>query len=231
MISVDEYLYSDRERLDTSLSQAIADRLRHCIGQSGSVRLAVSGGSTPRNMLVHLSRQDLDWSKVTVLLVDERWVDPASERSNERMVRECLLQNQAATADFKGLYIPDCSATDAVAALKPVTDILEKPLDILLLGMGEDGHTASLFPCAKNITSLLEADITEKLVPVIPETAPDERMSLSFGSLIQARLTCLHITGEMKRDILQKIMTGQKEAPVGSVIREAKGSVRLYWAP
>ncbi len=231
MISLDEYLYSDRERLDTALSQAVADTLRHCIGQSGSACLAVSGGSTPRNMLAQLSRQDLDWSKVYVLLADERWVDPVSERSNERMVRECLLQNQAAAADFKGLYVPDCPAKDAIAALKPVTDILEKPLDILLLGMGEDGHTASLFPCAKNITSLLDADIAEKLVPVIPETAPDERMSLSFGSLIQARFICLHIAGEMKRDVLQKIMAGQKEAPVGSVIQEAKGSVRLYWAP
>ncbi len=231
MISLDEYLYSDRERLDTALSQAVADTLRHCIRRSGSARLVVSGGSTPRNMLAQLSLQDLNWSKVTVLLADERWVDPTSERSNERMVRECLLQNQASAANFKGLYVPDCPAKEAVAELKTVTDILEKPLDILLLGMGEDGHTASLFPCAKNITSLLEADPAQKLMPVTPETAPDERMSLSFYSLIQARLICLHITGEMKRDVLQKIMVGKKTAPAGSVIQEARGSVRLYWAP
>ncbi|MEP3244304.1 MAG: 6-phosphogluconolactonase [Sneathiella sp.] len=231
MICPDEYLYSDTAVLNAALSASVAETLRARISAHGKAVLVVSGGSTPQMMLQALSQQKLDWSKVTILLADERWVDPSSDRSNEKMVRACLLQNEAKDARFKGLHLSGCKPDEAPSRLEEGLAFLEEGIDVLLLGMGEDGHTASLFPCAENISDLLSEQNDAKTVMVRPQTAPDTRISLSFGVLVKAGLTCLHITGEMKKEIWQKVSSGHLEAPVGQVFKKAQGQIRLYWAP
>ncbi len=231
MTCPDEYLYSDTATLNAALSSSVAEVLRDRISVHGKAVLVVSGGSTPQMMLQALSLQKLDWPKVTILLADERWVEPSSDRSNEKMIKTYLLQNEAEDAHFRGLYLPDCDPDDAPFRLAESLAFLEEGIDVLLLGMGEDGHTASLFPCAENISDLLTGQNDAKTVIVRPQTAQDTRISLSLGVLAKADLTCLHITGEMKKEIWQKVSSGQLEAPVGQVFKKAQGQTRLYWAP
>ncbi|MFT6559447.1 6-phosphogluconolactonase [Sneathiella sp.] len=231
MVLISECLFSDAEKLDENLAKKVGELLSAAIAERGSAVLVVSGGNTPKNMFRILSQEKIDWQQVTVLLADERWVETWSERSNEKMVRACLLQYAAAEAHFVGYYHPDKTAEEALPVLNNILVMLDQPIDVLLLGMGEDGHTASLFPCAPNAASLLNPNEPLKLVIVEPSSAPDKRVSLSFPVLCQARSTVLHITGEMKKEVLQKITSGTIEAPIGEVLASGDGLKMLYWSP
>jgi len=230
MILADEYNFSSVEKLDAALSHEIAIALDAAISAKGQAVLVVSGGNTPKGMLMKLSQQAILWSNVTVLAADERWVDVSNSRSNERMIRQYLLQNDAASATFIGFYTPNVEAIQAPLMLEDTLDLLKSPIDALVLGMGEDGHTASLFPCAANIENLLTEKEGLKTAFVKPGTAPDARITLSFLTLTKACHTFLHFTGDLKKEIYQKIISGDFQAPLGHVLEASSGKIRLYWA-
>ncbi|MEH6402106.1 MAG: 6-phosphogluconolactonase [Sneathiella sp.] len=230
MFLADEYNFSSTEKLDAALSEEIAKILIAAISDRGDASLVVSGGNTPKGMLISLSKQKIPWSNVTVLLADERWVDASDSRSNEKMVRQYLLQNEASAASFIGFYIPNAAAMQASALLEDKLGLLDRPIDALVLGMGEDGHTASLFPCAANIDELLTEKEGLKTDFVKPGSAPDDRITLSFSTLTKARHTFLHFTGDLKKEIYQKILSGDLQVPLGRVLEASKGNIRLYWA-
>lgn len=230
MISLDEYIFSAKELLDDALSVQIANLLRSAIEGKNSATLILSGGNTPKGMLDKLSQINLPWEKVTVLLADERWVGPDHERSNEKMLRQCFLKNNATKATLISLHISHVEANEAPPLFEEKLQFLERSADVLVLGMGEDGHTASLFPCAKNIEQLLSDKNQLKTVMVAPLTAPDKRISLSFPILADAENIFVHFTGDLKKEIFQKIAAGFQDAPLGRLLGATEANTRLYWA-
>lgn len=187
------------KRLVSILQQAIAER--------GQAYLVVSGGKTPQVLFTTLSQVDLAWDKVTVLLADDRWLDDQQTDSNERLVKATLLQHNAKAARFVSLYANVASAFEGVAQVLPRIASLPT-FDAVILGMGEDGHTASLFPCSAQITDGL-ADNAPAVLAVQPQTAPYQRMSLSLPRLLDSRNIFLHLVGSNKLAVLNSAMADQ----------------------
>lgn len=225
--------FSTKENLDISLAKTISQLLSEAIKQKGRASFAVSGGSTPKGLFSILSKTDIDWSKVTVTLADERWVALDSEDSNTRLVHENLLQNKASKAKFFHLKQGEklCDETLADLNLAAKTSLL--PLDVLVLGMGEDGHTASLFPCSDQIAQGLNETNENPLLSVTPKTAPHQRISFSLASLITSKHVFLHLCGENKQVVLNKALSGVNkfEMPIRAFLQHPSLNTQIYWAP
>jgi len=194
--------------------------------------MAVSGGSTPKGFFAALSLIDLAWSKVTITLADERWVEFDNDASNTRLVHENLLQNKAKLATFfhikKGELLSEQTLSELNKQAKE--DLL--PLDVLILGMGEDGHTASLFPCSDQIEQGLSLDNSNALMKVVPKTAPNDRITFTFAHLIQSKNIILHVCGESKKVVLAKANAGTDffEMPVRAFLQNQTVTTQIYWA-
>ncbi len=223
--------FTTREDLDCALAQSICQILSAAIKEKGKASIAVSGGSTPKGLFRILSQSDIDWSKVTVTLADERWVSIDSNDSNTRLVHENLLQNRAASAKFFHLKQGEEFSEETLNDLNIAANQTLLPLDVLILGMGEDGHTASLFPCSKQIKQGLESDVT--LLKVIPDTAPHQRISFSFTALQKSENTFLHLCGENKKTVLEQATKGQDvfEMPIRAFLNHPSLKTEVYWAP
>ena len=214
-----ERLFESRGSLSSALATDVANALQHHVRVKGSACLAVSGGSTPKLFFETLSRFDIPWSKITVTLVDERQAPETSPRSNAKLVRENLLQNSAAGAEFVPLFEnPDA---ENVATL-----------DVVVLGMGSDGHTASYFPGGDNLSEALNPKTGKRIVEMSAPAADEPRLTFTLPALLDAGLLCLHIEGQEKRDVLNQALTeGPVEAmPVRAVLRSKK-PLTLYWCP
>ena len=229
-----ESIFETREALVSEFSQRIVGILGDAIAEKGAASILVSGGSTPLPLFKALSESDLEWSKVTISLADERWVEPSDSASNEKLVRENLLQNKAANATFIGMKTSHSDANDGLEELNARYEAMSWPVDVLILGMGEDAHTASLFPCSEQIQTGLSTE--DKLLAVTPTTAPHQRMSFSLNALVQSKNVFLHLTGDSKKAVLDKALAGdislneaQLEMPIRAVLHNA--DVELLWAP
>lgn len=223
--------FEQRELLDEALADKVAALLTAALESKGKASIAVSGGSTPKGFFQALSKKKLAWQAITITLADERWVDIDSSDSNTKLVHEYLMQNEAVKAKFfhlkQGEIINDETLTDLNLAANQ--QIL--PLDVLILGMGEDGHTASLFPCSDEITQCLAND-SQALLKVTPKTAPHQRISFSFAALAQSKNTFLHISGISKKQVLAKAIAGQvcKEMPIRAFLQAPNINTQVYWA-
>jgi 6-phosphogluconolactonase len=203
--------------LAKQLASDVAEALSQSLAAKGSAVIAVSGGSTPKLFFEELSGRNLDWSRVTVTLVDERQVPETSDRSNAKLIRENLLRNRAARANFVPLYnnpvVADIASFDAV-----------------ILGMGSDGHTASFFPGGDRLSEALDPGTTKRLVAIKAPGAGEPRLTFTLPVLLEARLLGLHIEGDDKRRVLEDALKeGPIEAmPVRAILRAQK-PVSLYW--
>lgn len=230
---VHEHRFPDSTALAHALSGEIKVDLDEAIGVRRTATLVVSGGRTPLKLFKQLRTEKLDWSKVRVTLADERWVETTAEASNERFVREQLLIEQAADAHFVGLKnpapTPEAGADWAWRALSRVA----RPFDVVLLGMGEDGHTASLFPGSLALARALDATAAPGCVAVNALTAPHARVSLNLAALLDARRIILHIEGESKWQVYQRArMPGSAaELPVRAILHQKEVPIDVYWAP
>ncbi|XPF95486.1 6-phosphogluconolactonase [Colwellia sp. RE-S-Sl-9] len=224
--------FNTRNELDEALATKVANELSKAIAEKGKASLAVSGGSTPKGFFKALSQIDLAWDKVTITLADERWVDFESDASNTRLVHENLLQNNAKAATFfhikKGEQLSESTLTELNIAAKE--SVL--PLDVLILGMGEDGHTASLFPCSDQIEQGLSLNNTDALMKVVPKTAPNNRITFTFSHLIQSKNIILHVCGESKKTVLAQANAGADffEMPIRAFLQDQKVTTQVYWA-
>jgi 6-phosphogluconolactonase len=199
--------FGDTSALNIDFAGRLVHILQQAIEHRGEAYLVVSGGNTPKALFNTLSQAALAWNKVTVLLADDRWLDATQPDSNERLVKASLLQNNASAARFVSLYADTASAFDGVTEV--LARISELPtFDAVILGMGEDGHTASLFPCSKQLQSGL-ADDAAAVLAVEPQTAPYQRMSLSLPRLLNSRHIFLHLVGANKLAVLQRAMAEQ----------------------
>ena len=217
--------YPDREFLMLGLANTIAGQLADFLRREGKATLSVPGGTTPGPIFDTLSGVDLDWANVAVVLNDERWVPESSERSNTRLVRERLIRGRAAQARLVPLYAPADQPEEMLAALE---DGLRPhlPISVLLLGMGADMHTASLFPGADRLEEALSAN-APLLLPMRAEAAGEPRITLTAPVLRGAFNIHLLITGAEKRAALERAMTlSPTEAPVRAVLDNAT----VHWA-
>ncbi|MBT9556390.1 MAG: 6-phosphogluconolactonase [Myxococcales bacterium] len=205
------------DRLATAVSTALAHTL--ALGRPAS--LVVSGGSTPLPFFHALRDRVLPWARVSVLLADERQVPPDHRDSNERLVREHLLT--AGHAASAATWIP--LLEDAIRPLLPFTAVV--------LGMGADGHTASLFPEAPDRDTLLDPEGTALVAPVTPSIAPHPRLTLTLAALAQSRARFLHITGADKRSVFDAAIAsstaGTARLPIARV--HAAAPLQVFWSP
>ena len=232
-MSIERNVFSSKDKLAQALAEAVAENLNAGLDERGSASLAVSGGSTPKRFFEVLgAREDIDWENVTVTLVDERWVDEGSDRSNARLVKDNLLAGPAAAATFVPLYAgtPEPDAAGIDAANKTVAEV-PAPFDAVILGMGNDGHTASFFPGGDTLEDALNSD-----GPVLAIHAPgagEPRVTFTLPRLLDTRAVYLHIEGEEKAQVLDKALeTGPVESmPVRAVLSQNHIPVSLYWCP
>ncbi|MFP7571467.1 6-phosphogluconolactonase [Marivita sp. S2033] len=224
-MSYDFQSYPDREMLAMDLANKLSGDLRMSLKNADRVVLAVPGGTSPGPVFDDLCAANLDWSRVDVVLTDERWVPEDSPRSNTRLIRERLLVDRAAEARLLPLYKPASEPEDALAELQAqIKDNL--PLAVVLLGMGEDMHTASIFPGADQLTRALASDAPTLLAMRAPG-APEPRITLSARVLNEAMRKHVLIFGPEKRAALEKAEgLSNEEAPINAVLDEAI----VHWA-
>ena len=169
--------FADSNSLSRNLSRQLAANLAAAIAGRGLASLVVSGGKSPIRLFELLRAENLDWSRVCVALADERWVEPSDPDSNEKLVRDVLLKESAAAARFIGLKngapTPDLGAVSAWETFARVP----RPFDAVVLGMGDDGHTASLFPGSPNLARALNPAAVAGCVGMHSPVAPHPRLS------------------------------------------------------
>lgn len=217
------------------IARQIADELRTAIAARGRATLAVSGGKSPIALFEQLREQALDWSQVTVLLVDERCVPKDHADSNTALVRQHLLQGAAAAALFATLFdrvptkLNDTALCDLVASANQRLSTLSFPLDVVVLGMGEDGHTASLFPAAPGLDHALTS--VGPMAGVRPATAPHARLTLTLPVLLAARHLHLSIAGDAKRKVYQEAAkAANPNLPISLLLNHSACTVQVWIA-
>ncbi|MEE2526829.1 6-phosphogluconolactonase [Hyphobacterium sp. HN65] len=229
--------YDEFDGLVADVSDQIAEALDAAIKSRGHAVFAVSGGSTPLPVYERLSHYPLDWSKVTIVLVDDRWVEPGLKGSNEGAIRSDLLKGSAASARFIGLKTPHGRPDEAEEAVNERLAILERPFDVVVLGMGGDGHTASWFPHAEGLAAALAEDAPMAVALTAERseiTGPfTERMTLSRAALRGARFTILLLKGQDKRETwIRAVNPGPVEdMPVRALINDPSIEPIVFWAP
>jgi 6-phosphogluconolactonase len=216
-----------------ALAEHIANALRSAIAARGQASLAVSGGKSPIPLFEALREQDLDWSKVTIVLVDERVVPRDHADSNTALVARHLLQGRAAAARFLPFFrelAPTFNAEVLDALVRDAEDriaTLPWPLDVAVLGMGEDAHTASLFPGAPGYARAIATD--QRLAWVVPDTAPHARISFTLSALLAARELVLSISGERKLAVYRRAAQKADEAlPISLVINQTQAPLSVW---
>lgn len=226
--------FADSHALAVALAERVADRLRAGLLERDFALLAVSGGRTPLHFFELLSQASLDWSKVQVILVDERWVDEGDPRSNARLVRGHLLQHAAAAARFVSLYTGAATPEEGQAEASRRVHALPLPFDAVVLGMGPDGHTASFFPGGDQLDAALDPNRPGGVVPMRAPGAGEPRITLTLPTLLDTRHLFLHIEGEDKREVLAQARLGLGEAahyPVRAVLARSPVPADVYWCP
>lgn len=225
--------FESRADLDQELASLAATTLTAAIETRGHGYLVVSGGSTPLGFFQALSQhQTLDWSKVTVTLADDRWVAPGHADSNETLVYENLLQNAASGATFASLYSGDETPEKGVATLEAKFAALPT-FDLVILGMGGDAHTASLFPNTPALTQGLDPQSPHALIAVHPTTAPHARISMTLARLLRTENLVLHITGANKSEVFEQAIAPESHAtdmPIRAVALQQQTPLQVYYA-
>jgi 6-phosphogluconolactonase len=231
--STDVKRYPDAAALAQGLAADIAARLSAGTVERGLASLVVSGGNSPVKLFQALRTRPLDWSRVCVALADERWVEPTDAGSNEKLVRDNLLRDAAAAARFSGLKNAAASPDLGAASAWETFAHVPRPFDVTVLGMGDDGHTASLFPRSPNLESALDPNAAAGCVGMRAPTEPHARLSLNLSALLASRLVYILILGEAKLATFTAASGGGavEDMPVRAVLRQERTPVEVVWAP
>ena len=225
--------FSNTEELNRAMADSVCEQLNHVLQTQEQATLAVSGGSTPGPFFLELSQRDINWQNITITLADERCVSPDSPDSNTHLVQNKLRQNNAQAAAFFPLVTEKNLVPNTKALESEFRSQASLPLSMTILGMGNDGHTASLFPCAPTINALIK-DSGEALFHFVePSTAPYTRITFSLPTLLQSQKIFLHLVGKQKYQVLEKAITGKDslEMPIRAFLHHPDVSIDIYWAP
>ena len=223
--------FENTSALDIELAEKVAALLAADIQARGKASLVVSGGRTPMGFFHLLSQQLLDWSSVTVTLADERWVDADHQDSNEKLVRENLLINEAHQAQFISLKSAAENAVDAESECEQALASAGQ-FTVVILGMGDDGHTASLFPGTEALALGLDMNSGRTAIAVTPTAAPHQRMSMTLPRLLNDGQVIIHISGSSKQDVLLAAQNGDNaaELPIRAILGQQVAPLSVYWA-
>jgi 6-phosphogluconolactonase len=219
--------YNDLTSLEEGITQSISGLIRSAIETHGSAHILLSGGTTPLVVYARLAKEDIDWSKVWIGLVDERYVPLNHPKNNERALREALGEVVCGETHFIGMVHDDQDAEHNLSVVSVEYQLFMDRTDFILLGMGKDGHFASLFPN----DAASEIDLRAESVKILCTRAPDfptERITCSKGMLKQAKEVVLMITGTEKETIFNE--NKETGLPVGYLQREF-GQLNVFYAP
>jgi 6-phosphogluconolactonase len=224
--------FADGAALADAFAQWTADLLQKGVDERGESLLIVSGGTTPKRFFAALATCKIDWARVTITLADERCVVDDNPRSNARLLRETLLRDRAAAARFAPLANSKLSPEQELAAANARIADLPLPADLVVLGMGDDGHTASWFPGADNLAEAIDPAGRTLVLPMRAPGAPEPRLTLTARVLLRARALALHVEGADKRATLERAM-GEgpvEEMPIRAALREAGERLTIFEA-
>jgi len=224
--------FSEDQQLVETLATDISRKLQAAIVSRQKASLAVSGGSTPLGLFTRLSNTDIEWDKVSITLVDERWVGEESPDSNAALVQDRLLKGKASCASFIGLKNEQPDPFVAADQVHERLKQLPMPLDVAVLGMGEDGHTASFFVGSRGIEQAMDLSATRLCAAVEPANAPHSRMTLTLPTILAAENLYLHIVGDKKRQVLEQALTDGPAGslPIGQLLHHSNSSMQIYFA-
>lgn len=226
--------YASAPVMAAALARHVASALRAAILRRGAALLLLSGGRSPVALFEQLSQVPLEWSRLVVSLVDERCVAEDSADRNDALVRRHLLQGAAAQAHFVPLVEQGLDAERELPGARRRVAQLALPADVVVLGIGEDGHTASWFPGAAGTAAAMDATTAEQVSIVRPQTAPHARLTLTLPVILQARQILLPLQGDAKREVLERAAAPGADAvrlPVAAVLRQTATPLHLYHCP
>lgn len=226
-----EFEFESREEASVAAAERIRDALAHRLENQKAATLVVSGGTTPARCFEELAHLEIDWDRVSVLASDDRWVPSSHSDSNENLIRKHLLVNGASLAGLLPFFKPDTPIELRCEELDREIRFMPFPFACSLLGMGTDGHFASLFPDADNLAEGLDLESQKLCMPVRSEASPYPRVSLTLSALSRSDEIVLLIFGDEKRRIFEKAKAGNARYPVTRLLRQKRAPVHLYWAP
>ena len=222
--------FENDDLLALSLARTVAENLQNALFEKGEASLIVSGGSTPKKFFHALSQIDLGWENVKIGLCDERWVAPIHPDSNEKLVREALMVGYASKATFIGMFIDGLEAYDAQSACGEKITSSFPSFDVMVLGMGEDAHTASLFPRNPKLKEAF--DTHQPCISIEPLSAPHTRMSLTLSAILSSKHLYLHFQGEKKLSLYHQALESDHrlEMPICAILHQANTPIEVYTA-
>ena len=226
-----ENFFDSRETASIAAAERIAAALGRRLDAQGEASVVISGGTSPAGVFAELARAPLAWPDVHVILSDERWVPPDHADSNEKLVRDTLLTGAAKEARVLPVYKPGVTVEERCGELNDELRLAPFPFACALLGMGEDGHFASLFPDAENLEEGLDVDSSELSIPVNTAASPHPRVSLTLSALSRSDEILLLMFGDRKREVYEAAKQTANGYPVFHLLRQKRAPVYVYWAP
>ncbi len=224
-----ENIYETRLEASTAAADHIAELLAKRLDHNGNASIVVSGGTSPRQCMAALANAPLDWQRVQVALSDERWVPPDHDDSNEKLVREALLTGPAAAATLLPVYAEGVSPEERCEQLQDPLPVL--PFSCSLIGIGTDGHFASLFPDAEQLELGLDVECGRLYIPVTTAASPHPRISMTLAGISRSDEVALLFFGEEKLEIYEEAKVSSNGYPLSRLLRQKRAPVRLFWAP
>ncbi|HEY2033245.1 MAG TPA: 6-phosphogluconolactonase [Rhizomicrobium sp.] len=227
--------FPDAQEMFSELADEIVIRLKSAVAFGGRASLVVSGGTTPEALYAELSERDAPWERVWITLCDERWIAPSEDGSNEKMVRAKLLRGKAAAAHFVPLKTGDATPDAAEPKVAAAISAIPRPFDVTLLGMGDDGHTASLYPKAAELKAALDRN-TQALVHAVHAqnaAATGDRMTLTLHAILDSKWIAILIKGGEKMKTYELAKSGEDvfAMPVRALLNQSAVPVETFWSP
>jgi 6-phosphogluconolactonase len=226
---VAEHFFETRLEASTAAADHIAQLLAKRLENNGDASVIVSGGTSPRQCMAALANAPLDWQRVQVVLSDERWVPPEHEDSNEKLVRESLLVGAAASATLLPVYAEGVSPEDRCEQLQDPLPVL--PFSCSLIGIGTDGHFASLFPDAEQLQLGLNVESGRLYIPISTAASPHPRISMTLAGISRSDEIVLLFFGDEKLEVYKQAEASSNGYPLSRLLRQKRAPVRLFWAP
>lgn len=225
--------FDNRQAASIAAADLLASLVSNSLAsdQQSQASLVVSGGSTPGACFDQLSAKSLDWSRVTVVPSDERWLPGDDPDSNERLIRTRLLKGRAEQGEVLSFFRQGVTAAQAPALIEQDLNSLRRPFSASLLGMGEDGHFASLFPDFSDLDKALDPHGASHCITVQTASSPHLRISLTLSVLLDSAHIVLLIFGETKREVFEAANTGGSTYPVEALLQHARNPLTVVWAP